>query len=347
MKPVARLSAAILALCFSTGVSFGQTEPPRQAAGPHQDLHLNVVVTGKNGVPTAGLAQNAFTLLDNKAPRPIRSFRALGPEAPVEVVVILDAVNTPFTTVSYERNELGKFLASHNGRLARPVRLALLTDKGLEAAQTASRDGAELGKQLDQLDIGLRTIRRSTGFYGAEERLDISLRAMQTLLAAESRFNERKLIVWISPGWPLLSGPAVDLSSKDQARLFPQVVGLSAELQLTSTTLYAVDPRGTGASLESSIYYEQFVKGVSKPSQAYDADLSLQVLAEQSGGLVLNGSNDIRNLLQRCVDDANAYYELTFSPAPAEKPNEYHALEVHVNTPGLVARTQHGYYAQP
>ena len=34
--------------------------------------------------------------------------------------------------------------------------------------------------------------------------------------------------------------------------------------------------------------YQDYVKGVSKPSQAVIGDLSLQALAEQTGGMALN-----------------------------------------------------------
>jgi hypothetical protein len=89
------------------------------------------------------------------------------------------------------------------------------------------------------------------------------------------------------------------------------------------------------------------VKGVSKPSQVEEADLSLQVLATQTGGLVLNSSNDIPAQVQQCIEDAAAFYELTFAPAPADKPNEYRSIELKVARPGLTARTTQGYYVQP
>ena len=76
-------------------------------------------------------------------------------------------------------------------------------------------------------------------------------------------------------------------------------------------------------------------------------DLSLPVLAIQSGGLALNSSNNIAGLIQECVADAAPYYEISFDSSAAERPEEYHHLEVKVAKPGLTARTRQGYYAQP
>jgi len=71
------------------------------------------------------------------------------------------------------------------------------------------------------------------------------------------------------------------------------------------------------------------------------------VLSTQSGGLVLNASNDIKGLIDRSVADADAFYTLTLEAAVAERPNEYHSIEVKVATPGLSVRTRSGYYVQP
>lgn len=95
------------------------------------------------------------------------------------------------------------------------------------------------------------------------------------------------------------------------------------------------------------MYYQDFLKGVSKPSQVNVGDLSLQVLAVQSGGLALASSNDVAALLEKCLADTEAYYELSFTPTPADHRDEYHNLLVQVSKPGLTVRTRTGYYAEP
>jgi hypothetical protein len=92
--------------------------------------------------------------------------------------------------------------------------------------------------------------------------------------------------------------------------------------------------------------YEDFLKGQSKSSGVDLGDLSLQVLAVQSGGLALN-SNDTAALLQRSYADLDDYYEVSFEEPPAETSDTYHHLDVKVDKPGLTARTHEGYYAQP
>jgi hypothetical protein len=86
---------------------------------------------------------------------------------------------------------------------------------------------------------------------------------------------------------------------------------------------------------------------VRSPNQVSVGNLALQVLAVQSGGRVLSSGNDVAEEIARCIQDANAYYVITFAPPAADGPNEYHALEVKMGQPHLKAQTTAGYYAQP
>jgi hypothetical protein len=45
----------------------------------------------------------------------------------------------------------------------------------------------------------------------------------------------RKLMIWFSPGWPMLSGPHVELTDKSERQLFDSVV--SDKLRLARLTL--------------------------------------------------------------------------------------------------------------
>jgi VWFA-related protein len=154
-------------------------------------------------------------------------------------------------------------------------------------------------------------------------------------------------MLWVSPGWPLLSGPNVQMSANEQQQLFTDIVSLSTELRQAGVTLYSVDPRGAAAIGFSTFYWEDFVKGVSKANRTLPGDLALQVLATQSGGIAFHSSNDITALLRQCVADTATYYEISFFPALGDQPREYHHLEVHVAKPGVTARTRQGYYSRP
>jgi VWFA-related protein len=317
--------------------------PPPAAASK---IYLDVVVSPKFGPPVADLQQQDFTLLDNKSPRTFTSFQAFtGREAPIKVVLVIDAVNTGTQRVGYERVQIDKFLRAEGGHLAYPVALAVFTDKGISIAAELSSDGNALSDALDKQDIAIRAIGRS-GLYGAAERLQYSLAALHQLTASLAPQPGRKIVLWVSPGWPLLSGPRVELSSKQQQQIFSDVVSFSTQLRQAGITLYSVNPAGSTESMLRASYYKDFLKGVSKPNQVAAGNLGLPVLAVQSGGLALELNNDLTALLQECISDVAPYYEISFDAAPVERPDEYHQLEIKLAKPGLTARTRQGYYAQ-
>lgn len=164
-------------------------------AGADGRITLNVVANDKSGKPVAGLQQQDFTILDNKQPQNILSFQAIGERMPasgVEIVLVLDAVNTWFTKIAFVRGQIDKFLRQDGGRLARPVSIAIVTDSGVDMQPHASRDGNALAAYLDQRETGLRSFYRSQGYYGAVKRNELSIRALEQLVDDQSKRARQK-----------------------------------------------------------------------------------------------------------------------------------------------------------
>jgi VWFA-related protein len=351
MQVFARFPIVAVAILLSSGFHGGLNaqDVPRPAPASRR-ITVDVVVDAKGSKPPStvgGLQQGDFTVLDNKLPRPITSFRALSTgQEPVRVVVLVDALNIRLDGLEYERNQISSFLRANGGKLAHPTTVAILTESGVQIGNEFSTDGNGLSDSLNKQGVAMRTLRRSTGIYGAEDRFGLSLNALRVLAENEGKLPGRTAVLWVSPGWPLLSGAGVDLDSKQQRQIFADIVGLSTQLREERVTLYAIDPIGATESLGHESFYESFLKGIKNASQTDVGDLSLQVLAIQSGGMALN-SNDTGALLQRCSADLDNYYEISFEAAPGDARDEYRHIDVQIDKPRMIARTRDGYYAQP
>jgi VWFA-related protein len=345
----ARLCSFLLVSVFYSAAAFAQEASPATPSST-DTINLDVVVTPKSGPPVSGLQQQGFTVLDNKVPQTIVSFKAVrGREAPIEVVLVLDDVNTGLEHIAFERSEIDKFLKTDGGQLAHPLALAFLADAGLKVQDDFSSDGNALSAALDQYTLGLHSILRSGGIYSAVERFEVSMKGLFELGTHEAGRPGRKIILWISPGWPLLSGPGAQeqLDAKQQQQIFSDIVGLSTLLRKGRVTLYSIDPLGSADFGGRAFYWQTFAKGISKPNQTEWGDLALQVIATQSGGLALTGSNDITASVKQCLADTQAYYEISFAPPLDQKRDEYHHIEIHLADKKLTARTRQGYYTQP
>jgi VWFA-related protein len=331
-----------------------KAQPVAPGTSVDRQVLLDVRVTDKSGAPVRGLQQQDFTILDDKLPLPIASFQAVNHDAaaatdpPVEVILVVDAVNASFQAVNFARSEVKKFLLENGGKLPLPVSLVFFTDRETKVQPDSSRDGNALAALYQQYETGLRSITRSAGIYGASERFSLSIKTITQLAAYEATRPGRKLMIWFSPGWPMLSGPRIQLSEKDQQHIFESIVQLSTGLRQARVTLYSMDPLGLAdaGGLRVS-YYEEFLKGIGMASRATAGNLALQVLATQSGGRAIHSGNDLTSEIEKCAAEADSYYILSISAPRADKTNEYHSLAVSVGKPGVTARTRTGYYAQP
>jgi VWFA-related protein len=327
--------------------------PPAQAAAAApavaaSRIALDVLVTDKARKPVGELEPSDFTLLDNDQPRKILSFRRTDGVAgskfdpPVEVIIVLDAFNVPYQAVTLQRLELDKFLRSNDGHLAQPVSIFLLSSDGLRVQPAPSRDGNALAAALDHVGP-VRAMDSASGVFGEVERLNTSIQAMQGIAENEARKPGRKMVIWIGLGWPWLEANAFVKSNEARRSYFRSIVQLSTKLREARITLYALYSR----IAISSIAYLAYMKPITEAKKADSGNLGLQVLAAQSGGRVLDGSNDLSGQITDCISDIGSYYTLSFAAPPAAQADEYHSLKVGVSQPGLTARTNTGYYNQP
>ena len=329
--------------------------PPPNAASSEGGIKLDVVVTDGAGLPVSGLQQRDFTLLDNKTPQPILSFRAVdgstgngtAADPPVEVILLVDTANSRLHDVAYERFQLDKFLKQNGGKLAQPMSLMILSDQGIRAQPQPSTDGNMLANTLDKVESSIHTIPVAGG-YDAIERADLSLKALRQIIAVEGQKPGRKMLIWIGQGWPFLENPGYVASDRARQSQFNTIVEMTQQLREARVTLYnidAIDP-GSRAQLRAD-YYKEFLKGVTSARRLDSGALSLPVFAVHTGGRVHEATGDLPTLLNGCIAEARFYYTLSFDPPRADHTDEYHDLAVKLDKPGMTARTNTGYYAEP
>ncbi|MFN2975202.1 VWA domain-containing protein [Terriglobus aquaticus] len=306
-------------------------------------MRLNLFV---NGSGADALRQGDLTLLDNGTPVPVQSL--LPPHAgnvPTHVILVIDDVNARATTVAYERSELKKFLTRNDGQLRVPLTIAVMTDTKMDIQPGFSQDGNAINQALQKYPIGLHEIRRDSQ-YGGQDRTNICLGSLRQLVQYASTIPGHKLILFLSPGWPLLSGPRIQLTAKEQRGIYQSVAELQDSMLQADITLDMLNPFGPNESVGRSDYYQAFLKSAKKPGDVDIADLSLQVLATHNGGEVQQGSNDIDRMVDHALSEMDSRYTVSFTPAPAEAPNGFHSLKAQVNRPGVTVRMPDEYYTR-
>jgi VWFA-related protein len=351
-RSVISLLMALLAGSLGAQNVPAPSEAPATPAAHPGPMDLDIVATDKDGHPIPGLQQSDFSLLDDNHPAAIQSFQAMGTAAgqnePIQVIIAVDQVNTEFVALSTARPQLHTLLTQNGGRLPFPVTFVFLTDSGIQQVNQPSTDGNAVDAAVQKQQSTLRAISQSAGFYGGTDRLQISMKALYSLTTSIAPLPGRKLLLWISQGWWTFDNPDVYVSEQQRKSFFSAIVDLSATLREGRITMYAVDPWGTqDAGSFRNFQWQQFLKPVRDSKHANPGNLALQVLATQTGGLALFGSNNVASEISRCIDDGNTWYRITFEPQRADAPHTWHSLDVKVDKPGLKIRTRNGYYAEP
>jgi VWFA-related protein len=394
---------AALGACFALSVSAQTTPVPTGASAPsaqrepeqppsliprsHEErerrfqmehrIILNVQVTDPSGNPVRKLDAKDFTLLQDRQPHALVSFRTVdGPNAsaPTHVIVLLDGVNDSSRDIVKDRKEIERYLRNSQPPLRYPISITVLSESGATAGQP-SRDRDVLLGELKNLASHLHPIGCADqedpneaflaswmpAMVGAASRMAsdhqlscldkrflLSVTALEKIAHEQANIPGRAILIWVGPGWPLLYNK--EFRSDDSGlkrRLFGNLVEVSTALREAQVTLDMVSPpdqfRRTPALNDHD---RSFLNGVPNEKEVTSGSLSLQALAHQSGGQVPIENKDIPEGIAACIADGESYYVLSFDSAPAAGPDEYHALEVKVDDARLKVRTNTTFYAE-
>jgi VWFA-related protein len=327
---------------------------------PEGLIHLDVAVRDGRGKFVSGLTENDFTLLDNGAPQKIVTFRSPdrtlnGPtdenERLTEAILVLDRVDLSPVQFTAVKNKTIEFLRQNGGQLSVPVSVYLFTAGELHASANPTTDGNALAEQvahnrLPRLLWDTSRVSRE-GVPQAQLRSaqwDSALRTVYSIAVERRDKPGRKALVWMGYGW-LASGmrepakTAIDSLAELSTRI------REARVAVCQIPIWP-DPQ------EFSFDYTRYLAGVRSPSEFKASDgpspyFALPVLAMQSGGTIQSSSQDIVRDIGSCIQESSLFYGLSFDPAHATKPDEYHDLKVQTGTPGWTAQTGTGYYNQP
>jgi VWFA-related protein len=360
------LAWSISAALSQTPVLKTRTKEEREAI--YNNTHrmtINVQVSDSTGNPVSDLEAADFAIYDNQQLRKIAAFHPIDGAALYDasrVLILLDAVNSPPEVLEAERSGIFKYLAESRKPFPYPTSFVLWFNGHLQAtAETTDRNA--IGRAFVKMMKGVHSNACSanaaaTGqpVTAGKEHASVdagkcravhfkdSIAALSGIAQQQQAGGGRTLLIWVGPGWPILSNDEFQrLSPQEQRAYAGEIASLTHDLGTGQVTLYSVSP-DVGADAAAG----QRNDGVSRPSAIITRRLALEQLVQQTGGRVMAASKDLPTDLGRCARDAEWYYALSFNAPPAQNgAGEFHSLAIKVNRPGLQVRTVNAYYTQP
>ena len=363
----ARLSAVLLFLLSS---SAALPQNPVLKTRPKEDreerlnaahrITMNVQVTDADGNPVSNLRAEDFSLYDNRQPRRIAAFHSIDGAAlsdATDVLILLDAVNTPSPALEKEKNAIFKYLAESKKPLPFQTAFALWFNGHLSATP-ATTDRNEIGRAFVKLTKNVHS--NACGTKATPQNVSAgrnaaivspatcrrvhfkdSVTALVGIAQQQAATGGRTLLIWMGSGWPVV--PDVELQRlepKQREAYDREFAEILHNLREGQVTVYSIAPGDPEPSKE-------FTASNAAAASAFPR-IAVDEFARRTGGRVLSNSEDLVKDLHACIRDAEWYYALAFNaPLAQNGPGEMHSLEMKVNRPGLEVRTMNSYYSEP
>jgi VWFA-related protein len=373
-----------------------------------EDGHEQEITTFEEHQPHSTLATAAAVDL-KPVPLPPHTYTNVPryQEASAVNVLLLDGLNTPVADQMNVRHQMIEYL----GRIQPGASLAIFvlasqlrqvtgftTDvselaKGIESPKATAQPSVILDPQGDQdldntigdmatLGVSQKAVQAMQQFqadltaYQTDQRVRMTLNAMQQLARYLNAVPGRKNLIWFSGSFPIALDPDSTLTNPFQAmRNYTDDIRETAELlSAARVAVYPVDARGLMTMKSVDASYTPSTNLMSPGSgstrrgnkkspranvpnpgkddakflnQTVAEQASMQQIAEQTGGQAYVNSNGLEEAVASAIENGASYYTIGYLPAAKQFDGEFRKIELHADNAAYKLSYRHGYYADP
>jgi VWFA-related protein len=269
--------------------------------------------------------------------------------------------------------DLMKALESHK---ANPQTSVILDPDTTADIDSTVGDMASLGADGNALANMQQFVADMTAFQ-TDQRVRITLDAMQQLARCLGGIAGRKNVIWFSGSFPIALDPDPSLQNSFEAmRTYSEDVRQTSQLLAAArVAVYPVDARGlttmpsadaskasastnlvTGTGYAGRGNARQSVTG-NRPSYGNDdgkfmqqlmaEQASMKLIAEQTGGQEYINTNGLKDAVAKAVENGAGYYTIGYVPAAKADDGKFHNIQVKTDNGGYKLAYRRGYYADP
>jgi VWFA-related protein len=256
------------------------------------------------------------------------------PQEPVAIVTFGEdnkvRVLSAFTT---SLPQLKAAAASDQTRLSELQRMSEIDP--MDPGDASREDMDDLGRQVAE--------------HATEVKVERTLHAMEAIGRNLAHLPGRKSLVWFSDAFPFTMGyETKNIMDWRPLRLnFEQRVRRAMRvLTDANVAVYPMDSRGLfGVAMADSSAPDFGSEGAAMAPSIRQAHLSMDSIAEATGGKAFYDRNDLEGALREVFDDSGLVYVLGYRPAHDEWNGTFRPIEVRVKRGGLKVRCRRGYFA--
>jgi VWFA-related protein len=186
-----------------------------------------------------------------------------------------------------------------------------------------------------------------------DQRVELTLEAMQQLARYLSAVPGRKNLIWFSGAFPLALGPTSIANPAAGSSSYQDQVRSTVEMLATArVAVYPMDAAGLAIpavfdAANSGLGGVQ-PGGASRNSfQASDVHFTMEEIADQTGGMALFNHNDFARAVASAVENGSNYYTIGYVPESRSFHGEFRKFKVRLDDCHCELAYRRGYYADP
>lgn len=320
---------------------------------------VDLVATGADGKPVTDLKEGDLTVLEEGVPQKISafSFQHPAPHAAAAQhlqpgvitnaprfgaasswnIILLDAINTDFSSHAYAQDMLAKYLGTSpeiqpTAVFALDSRLVLLHDFTTDSAvlrEVVDKFKPQGPTHIPDVYAAASPFTRQGSYQTTPQGRNITYQAMHSIALSMSGYPGRKNLIWISEGFPISLFPSINPG--DETVLIedfsPLAEKIADELMNSQIALYTIDAAGVTVN------------------DRFSAHTAMISMSERTGGKTFYNRNDIETGVRVSIDDGSTYYSLSYYPQNRVWDNKFRRIEVKVSRPGIKLQYRQGYFA--
>jgi VWFA-related protein len=336
-------------------------EPPENQLQPPAGVVSNHITMQKNPVPPTillidGLNTDMVSQMQVHA-QMVRMLHSLPSDVPVSVLLLghrLRMLQSFTTDPALLKAALEKASTMETGGLALkdphddPDTLSAFLEEHPVGADEFQKAGQV--RQMQAILHDLKQFEQQTYAANMDIRVGETLRALLSIARNLAGYPGRKNLLWISSSFPIALIP--ESGNFVASRLYQnetrEVANALAEAKVA---VYPIDPAGLGTQSYFSADTRpraNAVDSLGRESQAlFDKRATMDTLADQTGGRVCVGDNDLGDCVRKAVTDSSAFYELAYYPTSTVWNGEFRKIIIKTNRFGLHLAYRQGYFARP
>jgi VWFA-related protein len=251
-------------------------------------------------------------------------------------VILLDAINTKFSSQAYAQQMLMKYLDT--GPSVQPTavfglegKFVLLheftTDtKALREAIAHYNPGGP--QHLPTTNAMASPFGRRGSFKAGPRAREVTLNEMLFLADALAGYPGRKNLIWLSEGFPINLFPDALTGGGGISGDYSGMVERIADAMMRGqVAVYPIDAAGVTVN------------------DRFPALSTMQSISERAGGKTFYNRNDLEVGVRTSINDGSTYYTMEYYPSNRNWNGKFRKIEVKVNRPGVQLQYRRGYYA--